>query len=69
MTAISLGLAGRRKMAMTGAIKAGQISRGSGRLIGAAQLRGQRPRFAGAGPQVFAGGFVDFLLGRGRGRR
>jgi hypothetical protein len=69
MTAITLGHAGRRgKTAMTGAIKVGQIGRGGGRLVGAAQLRGPRLRFGSSGPQAFAGGFVDFLLGRSSSR-
>ena len=65
MTAISLGHVSRPgKTAMTGAIKAGRFSRGNGRLIGPAQLREQLARFGSSRPQEFAGGFVDFLLGR-----
>jgi hypothetical protein len=65
MTAISLGQVGRPgKTASIGAIRVGQFSRGNNRLIGLAQLREQLPRFGASRPQEFAGGFVDFLLGR-----
>jgi hypothetical protein len=65
MTAISLGHVSRPgRTAMIGAIKAGRFSRGSGRLLGPAQLREQLARFASSQPQESAGGFVDFLLGR-----
>jgi len=71
MTAISLGQATHRNLlsrtAITGVIKVGPLpSDTGGRLVGPAQLRGQfevgnvAPR-----SQEFAGGFVDFLLGRG----
>jgi len=66
MTAISLGPLSRPgKTASTGAIRVGQFLRGNNnRLIGPAQVREQLPRFAASRPQEFAGGFVDFLLGR-----
>jgi hypothetical protein len=65
MTAISLGHVSRPgKMTTTGAIRTGQFSRRSGRLIGSAQLREHLPRIGTSRPQEFAGGFVDFLLGR-----
>ena len=71
MTAISLGQATHRSLlsrtAITGVINVGPLpSDTGGRLVGPAQLRGQfevgnvAPR-----SQEFAGGFVDFLLGRG----
>jgi hypothetical protein len=71
MTAISPGQAARPSRlgmrAITTAIKDGRLSRDSGRyLVGPVQLREQ---FAMGSitsrPQEFAGGFVDFLLGRG----
>ena len=71
MTAISLGQAARRgrlgRMAITAAIKVGRVTNDSdGYLIDPTQLR----EHFGVGnltsrPQEFAGGFVDFLLGRG----
>jgi hypothetical protein len=65
MTETALGHVSRlRKTAITRAIKVGQYSRGSSRLIGAAQLRDKLPRFGTSKPQEFAGGFVDLLLGR-----
>src|SRR5260370_35180492 len=53
--------------AITAAIKAGRLSRDSGRyLVGPVQLREQFEMGNGASrPQEFAGGFLDFLLGRG----
>jgi hypothetical protein len=71
MTAISPGQAVRPSRlgmrAITTAIKDGRLSRDSGKhLVGPVQLREQ---FEIANlisrPQEFAGGFVDFLLGRG----
>jgi hypothetical protein len=65
MTAISLGHVSRPgKTAITGAIRVGQFLEGNNRLIGPAQLREQLPHFGAPPPQEFAGGFVDFLLGR-----
>jgi hypothetical protein len=71
MTAISLGQAARPsrlgRTAIAAAIKAGRLTRDSGRyLVDPARVReqfevGQVP----SRPQEFAGGFVDFLLGRG----
>jgi hypothetical protein len=66
MTAISLGQAARRgrlsRMAITAAIKVGRVTGNSdGYFIGPAQLRSN----VTSRPQEFAGGFVDFLLGRG----
>jgi hypothetical protein len=53
--------------AITAAIKAGRLSRDSGRyLVGPVQLREQFEMGNVASRlQEFAGGFVDFLLGRG----
>ena len=71
MTAISLGLAARPTRlgmrAITAAIKVGRLSRDSGRyLVGPVQLREQLEMGnITSRPQEFAGGFVDFLLGRG----
>jgi hypothetical protein len=71
MTAISLGLAARPSRlgmrTITAAIKVSRLSRDSGRyLVGPVQL----PEKFEMGnvtsrSQEFAGGFVDFLLGRG----
>jgi hypothetical protein len=71
MTVISLGHVSRSgKTASIRAIRVYQFSKGNSRLIGSARLRDWRPRFGTSGPQEFAGGFVDFLLGRSsRGRR
>jgi hypothetical protein len=64
MTAISLVDVSRPgKTVDTVAIKVGQFSRGGNRLKGSTQLC-EPPRFGTPGPQEFAGGFVDFLLGR-----
>jgi hypothetical protein len=71
MSAISLGQAAHRgrlsRMAITAAIKVGRVSSNSdGYLIGPAQLRGHfEVGNITTRPQEFAGGFVDFLLGRG----
>jgi hypothetical protein len=70
MTAISLGQAARRgrlsRMAITAAIKVGRVTNNSdGYLIGPAQLREHFEVGVTSRPQEFAGGFVDFLLGRG----
>ena len=66
MTAISLGHVSRpAKTASTGAIRVGQFLKDNNRSIAPAQLREQLPRFGASQPQEFAGGFVDFLLGRG----
>ena len=67
MTAISLGQAARRGRLSRIAIKVGRVTRNSdGYLIGPAKLR---EHFEVGNvitrPQEFAGGFVDFLLGRG----
>jgi len=70
MTAISLGQAARRgrlsRMAITAAIKVGRVTSNSdGYLIGPAQLREHfEMGNVTSRPQGFAGGFVDFLLGR-----
>jgi hypothetical protein len=71
MTAISLGQAGRggrlSRMAITTAIKFSRVSSNSdGYLVGPAQLRGYfEVGSVTTRPQELAGGFVDFLLGRG----
>ena len=70
MTAISLGQAARLtrlgRMTISGAVKADRSSRDNGRyLIGHDQLRRQRVGNVTSRQQEFAGGFVDFLLGRG----
>ena len=71
ITSISLGQAARRgrlaRTATTAAIDVGRFSRDKGRdLIDPARLR---DRLAvgkvTSRPREFAGGFVDFLLGRG----
>ena len=67
MTAISLGHAARpsrlNRTVTTVAINVGRYSRG---LISPTQLRGQfEVAEITSRPQEFAGGFVDFLLGRG----
>ena len=69
MTAISWGQAARLnrsgRTAITGTNKHRRFSgEPSKYLIVPAQLRGQVARMGGA-QQEFAGGFVDFLLGRG----
>ncbi len=69
MTAISLGQATRgrlSRMAVIAAIKVGRLTGdGGGYSVGPAQLR---ERFevgnVNSRSQGFAGGFVDFLLGR-----
>ena len=69
MTEMSLGQSARRtgRTNAGGAIKFGQVSKyGSQNLIDPAQLR--EPLHVGnfiARPQESAGGFVDFLMGRG----
>jgi len=64
MTTISLEVVSRPgKTVNTGAIKVGQFSRRINRFKGSTQLR-ERPRFGTPSPQEFAGGFVDFLLGK-----
>jgi hypothetical protein len=71
MTAISLGQAARggrlSRMAITTAIKVSRMSSNNdGYLIGPAHLRGHfELGNVTTRPQEFAGGFVDFLLGRG----
>ena len=71
MTAISLGQPVRPSRlgmsAITAAIKGSQLSRDSGRyLVGPVQLREQSEMGnITSRPQELAGGFVDFLLGRG----
>jgi len=71
MTAISLGQAARpsrlSRTAITAAIKVGRLTRDSGGyLVGRAQMREQLELSnVTSRPQEFAGGFVDFLLGRG----
>ena len=71
MTTISLGQATRPSglgmRAITAAINGGRLSRDSGRyLVGSVQLREQfEMSNVTSRPQEFAGGFVDFLLGRG----
>jgi len=69
MTAISLGQAARPSRlgmrAITAAIKGSQLPREGGRyLVGLVQLREQF-ELGTVTSQEFAGGFVDFLLGRG----
>jgi hypothetical protein len=71
MTAISLGQADRPSRlgirAISAAIKVGRLSGHGGRyLVGPVQLREQfEMGNVTSRPQEFAGGFVDFLLGRG----
>jgi len=71
MTAISLGLAARPSRlgmrAISAATKVGRLSRDSSRyLVGPVRLREQfEMDNVTSRPQEFAGGFVDFLLGRG----
>ena len=68
MTAISLGQAAHiSRTAITGAINVGPLSNDTGgRLVGPAHLREQfGVSDVTSRPQEFAGGFVDFLLGRG----
>jgi len=71
MTAMSLGQATHRgrfsRTAITGAIKVGGLpSDTDGCLVGPAQLREQfEVSDVTSRSQEFAGGFVDFLLGRG----
>jgi hypothetical protein len=71
MTAISLGQPVRPSRlgmrAITAAIKGDRLSRDSGRyLVGPVQLREQfEMSNVTSRPQELAGGFVDFLLGRG----
>jgi hypothetical protein len=71
MTAISPGQAARPSRlgmrAITTAIKDGRLSSDNGRyLVGPVQLREQfQMGSITSRPQEFAGGFVDFLLGRG----
>jgi hypothetical protein len=71
MTAISLAQAAGPsrlgKTAITAAIKVGRLTRYSGEyFVGATRIREQFQvgNFISR-PQEFAGGFVDFLLGRG----
>jgi hypothetical protein len=70
MTAISLGHTARPSRlgmrTITAAIKVGRLSRDSGRyLVGPAQLRDKfEMGNVTSRSQEFAGGFVDFLLGR-----
>jgi hypothetical protein len=54
-------------MAITAAIKVGRLTNDSGGyLVGPDQIRAQfEVRNVKARSQEFAGGFVDFLLGRG----
>jgi len=71
MTAISLGLAARPSRlgmrAISAATNVGRLSTDSSRyLVGPVQLREQfEMDNVTSRPQEFAGGFVDFLLGRG----
>jgi hypothetical protein len=71
MTAISLGQAARPsrlgKTAISAAIKVGRLTRDSRRyVVGPAQAREQfEVGNVISRSQEFAGGFVDFLLGRG----
>ena len=70
MTAISLGQPARPSRlgmrAITAVTKVGRLSRHSSRyLVGPVQLREQfEMDNVTSRPQEFAGGFVDFLLGR-----
>jgi hypothetical protein len=71
MTTISLGQAARPSglgmRAITAAIKGDRLPTDGGRyLVGSVQLREQfEMSNVTSRPQEFAGGFVDFLLGRG----
>ena len=71
MTTISLGQAARPSglgtRAIAAAIKGGRLPTDGGRyLVGSVQLREQfEMSNVTSRPQEFAGGFVDFLLGRG----
>jgi hypothetical protein len=71
MTAVSLGQAARPsrlgRTAIAAAIKVGRLTRASGRhSVGAVRAREQfQVGNVGSRPREFAGGFVDFLLGRG----
>ena len=71
MTAISLGQAARPSRlgmrTIASATKVSRLPRGSGRyLVGPIQLLEQFEMGSiTSRPQEFAGGFVDFLLGRG----
>jgi hypothetical protein len=71
MTAISLGQTAHRsglsKVAITAAVKVGRLLNDSGGYsVGPAQVREQfEIRNVTSLSQEFAGGFVDFLLGRG----
>ena len=70
MTAISLAQAAGPsrlgKTAITAAIKVGRLTRNNGEgFVDPAQIREQfEVNSATSRPQEFAGGFVDFLLGR-----
>jgi len=71
MTAISLGQTAHRirlsRMAINAAIKVGRLTNDSGgSSVGPGQIRAQfEIHNVTARSQEFAGGFVDFLLGRG----
>jgi hypothetical protein len=64
MTTISLDVVSRPgKTVDAGGIKVGRFSKRNNRFKSSARLH-ERPRFGIPSPQEFAGGFVDFLLGR-----
>jgi hypothetical protein len=70
MTTISLGQAARPSglgtRAIAAAIKGGRLTDGGRYFVGSVQLREQfEMSNVTSRPQEFAGGFVDFLLGRG----
>jgi hypothetical protein len=71
MTAISLGQATRPsrlgRTAIAAAIEVGRLTRDNGRyFVGRARVREQfEVGNVTSRPREFAGGFVDFLLGRG----
>jgi hypothetical protein len=71
MTAISLGQAARPsrlgRTAIAAAIKVGRLTKASGRhFVGPVRAREQfEVGNVSSRPREFAGGFVDFLLGRG----
>jgi hypothetical protein len=64
MTTISLDVVSRPgKTVDASGIKVGRFSKRNNRYKNSARLH-ERPRFGIPSPQEFAGGFVDFLLGR-----
>jgi hypothetical protein len=71
MTAVSLGQAARPsrlgRTAIAAAVKVGRLTKTSGRhFVGPVRAREQfQMGNVGSRPREFAGGFIDFLLGRG----